>query len=75
MDDRRKPGEAAEDDYAGLNEATAGWDPYLSDLLNEPRRGFWQERRRTPRDRQPLRRRSLLLSAKDRQDGSDGQAD
>lgn len=63
MDDRKKTGKPPQaDDYAGLNEATAGWDPYISDLLSDPRRAFREERRRAPRDRSPSRRRSLLLS-------------
>jgi hypothetical protein len=46
----------------GLEEATAGWDPYVSDLLQENNTARREERRRKPRDKTPARRRTILVS-------------
>lgn len=61
--------EAGKDDMAaqekpldGLEEATAGWDPYVSDLLQGKQSVQREERRRQPRDNTPARRRAILAS-------------
>lgn len=46
----------------GLEQATAGWDPYVSDLIQEKQSAVPEERRRRPRDKTPARRRSILAS-------------
>ncbi len=52
----------------GLEEATAGWDPYVSDLLQEKQAARREERRRQPRDKTPARRRSILVSGEEPKD-------
>lgn len=52
----------------GLEEATAGWDPYVSDLLQEQKSAPREERRRQPRDRTPARRRTILVSRDESKD-------
>ena len=54
-----------EDDLQGLEEATAGYDPYLSRLLNSESDSPQEERRSEPRDTTPARRRSILASGED----------
>jgi hypothetical protein len=49
----------------GLAEATAGWDPYVSDLIQEKQSAPRAERRRRPRDKTPARRRSILASGEE----------
>lgn len=65
MSRAKKDQPAADNELQGLEEATAGWDPYLSDLLNgvQPQRP--EERRRAPRDSTPARRRTILVSNMD----------
>jgi hypothetical protein len=46
----------------GLEEATAGWDPYVSELINATDGARQEERRRRPRDRTPARRRAILAT-------------
>jgi hypothetical protein len=53
------------DDLKGLEEATAGWDPYVSDLINGSPTGPHEERRSKPRDTTPSRRRAMLASGSD----------
>ncbi|MDJ0926113.1 MAG: hypothetical protein QNJ73_00570 [Gammaproteobacteria bacterium] len=66
MDDRKRAADkAANDDYKGLEEATAGWDPYISDLLTDPAKGFREERRQEDRDKPASRRRSQLMNEDD----------
>ena len=67
MDDRKRAADkAAKEEYKGLDEATAGWDPYISDLLTEPAKAFREERRHEDRDKKPSRRRSLLVNKDDK---------
>jgi len=53
------------DDLKGLEEATAGWDPYVSDLINSNPTAPREERRTKPRDNTPSRRRAMLASGED----------
>jgi len=53
------------DDLKGLEEATAGWDPYLSDLINSRPTAPQEERRSKPRDKTPSRRRAMLAGGGD----------
>lgn len=68
MDDRKQQKTPSQEGYEGLDEATAGWDPYISDLLTDPRKVFREERRREPRDRKPSRRRARLIQDTERND-------
>ena len=68
----KKDGVSAKGPLDGLEEATCGFDPYLSDLINEGEAQIREERRRTPRDTTPARRRSLLVTGED-QDSEAGQ--
>ncbi len=67
MGDRKRSGSESDQDYEGLEEATAGWDPYISSLLNEPEKALDAERRRAPRDTTPARRRTILASGQEAQ--------
>ncbi len=67
MDDRKRSRPVPEPGYEGLEEATAGWDPYVSSLLNEPETTAQTERRRVPRDRTPARRRTMLAAGRESQ--------
>jgi hypothetical protein len=51
----------------GLEEATAGWDPYVSDLVNANANARREERRRGPRDKTPARRRTIAVADLDHQ--------
>lgn len=64
MEADKKDFAAGQSPLDGQEEATAGFDPYVSDLLQgkPPRR--IEERRRRPRDKTPSRRRSILASGK-----------
>ena len=42
--------------------ATAGWDSYVSELLNANAAARQEERRRRPRDKTPARRRSIVAT-------------
>ncbi len=53
----------------GIEEATAGWDPYISDLIQEKATARREERRRQPRDKTPARRRTILVSDDEPKDG------
>ncbi|MGI9330250.1 MAG: hypothetical protein ACR2QB_05985 [Gammaproteobacteria bacterium] len=50
------------DDLKGLEQATGGYDPYLSDLINGSGTAPHEERRSKPRDTTPARRRAVLAS-------------
>lgn len=63
--DRTEPDNPLE----GLEEATAGWDPYVSDLIQEKAAARREERRRQPRDKTPARRRTILVSDDEPKDG------
>lgn len=66
MDDRKRATDKApKEDYKGLEEATAGWDPYISDLLTDPGKTFREDRRHEARDKKPSRRRSLIIKKDD----------
>ncbi|HHQ14324.1 MAG TPA: hypothetical protein ENK16_04805 [Chromatiales bacterium] len=68
MDDRKRSRPTPDSGYEGLEEATAGWDPYISSLLNEPENPVQTERRRVPRDKTPARRRTMLAAGRDSQE-------
>ena len=68
MGDQKRSGSEPESGYEGLEEATAGWDPYISSLLNEPENPVRADRRRAPRDNTPARRRTMLAAGRDSQD-------
>lgn len=64
MADKKRPvKDETEDPYAGLDEATAGWDPYVSALLSNPVKAYGEERRRRPRDKSPNGRRAVILNS------------
>ena len=65
MDDGKKAAAKGDKPLEGQEEATCGWDPYLSDLLQEKKAVTREERRRRPRDRTPARRRSILVTGED----------
>ncbi len=62
MDNRKRPDDPAEATYAGLEDATAGFDCYLSDLINGEGNAERSERRRKPRGGEPDRHRAALVT-------------
>lgn len=42
--------------------ASAGWDPYIFNILSKGNRTYIEERRRVPRPLTAVRRRALLLA-------------
>lgn len=67
MEAGKKDIAATEKPLDGLEEATAGWDPYVSDLVQQKKSEAQEERRRRPRDKTPARRRTILVSGEDEQ--------
>lgn len=70
MNAGKKDSAAKDKPLDGLEEATAGWDPYVSDLLQEKRSARREERRRRPRDNTPARRRTILVTGENESNSS-----
>lgn len=62
MEAGKKEVAAGDKPLEGLEEATAGWDSYVSDLIKEKQAAPREERRRRPRDKTPARRRTILVT-------------